>query len=146
MLAEIANTFSNCFKIPELKSRIIFTLVVLAICRLEAVVRIPGLNGGVLAAYFASHAGAGSSMLGMYSPAWIWWYRIQTTLILTTGTMLLMWFGEQITERGIGNGVSLVITIGILARLPQAVVSLRDMFFPPRGVLSTFNFGHAILL
>src|SRR5438128_11282011 len=67
MLAEIANTFSNCFKIPELKSRIIFTLVVLAICRLEAVVRIPGLNGGVLAAYFASHAGAGSSMLGMYS-------------------------------------------------------------------------------
>ena len=60
--------------------------------------------------------------------------------------MLLMWFGEQITERGIGNGVSLVITIGILARLPQAVVSLRDMFFPPRGVLSTFNFGHAILL
>src|SRR5438874_4290275 len=84
--------------------------------------------------------------LVMYSPAWIWWYRIQTTLILTTGTMLLMWFGEQITERGIGNGVSLVITIGILARLPQAVVSLRDMFFPPRGVLSTFNFGHAILL
>ena len=67
MLAEIANTFSNCFKIPELKSRIIFTLVVLAICRLEAVVRIPGLNGGALAAYFASHAGAGSSMLGMYS-------------------------------------------------------------------------------
>ena len=35
--------------------------------------------------------------------------------------MLLMWLGEQITERGIGNGVSLIITIGILARLPQAV-------------------------
>ena len=51
----------------------------------------------------------------------IWWYRIQTVLIMTTGTMLLMWLGEQITERGIGNGVSLVITIGILARLPQAV-------------------------
>ena len=52
----------------------------------------------------------------------IWWYRIQTVIILTTGTMLLMWLGEQITERGIGNGISLVITIGILARLPQAVV------------------------
>jgi preprotein translocase subunit SecY len=236
MLASLANTFSNCFKIPELKSRIIFTLVVLAICRLEAVVRIPGLNGGALAAYFASHGG-GNSMLGMYSlftggalehcavgalgimpyisatiiiqlltavvptlskqareeggrtkliqygryltvllcvgqglfmalqwerpagifgegigqlvmftPGWIWWYRIQTTMILTTGTMLLMWMGEQISERGIGNGVSLIITIGILARLPQAAVSLRDMFFPPRGVQSAFNLGHAILL
>ena len=40
-------------------------------------------------------------------------------LVLTTGTMLLMWLGEQITDRGIGNGVSLIITIGILARLPQ---------------------------
>ena len=42
-------------------------------------------------------------------------------LIMTTGTMLLMWLGEQITERGIGNGVSLVITIGIVARLPRAL-------------------------
>jgi preprotein translocase subunit SecY len=58
----------------------------------------------------------------------IWWYRIQTTLILTTGTLLLMWLGEQITERGIGNGVSLVITIGILARLPQAGQAVFDMF------------------
>src|SRR3989442_15859151 len=66
MLAAIANTFSNCFKIPELKSRIIFTLVVLAICRLEAVVRIPGLDGDALAAFFAKNAGSGG-MLGMYS-------------------------------------------------------------------------------
>src|SRR5437660_2066947 len=67
MLAAIANTFSNCFKIPEMKSRILFTLLVLAICRLEAVVRIPGLNGGALADFFARHAGSGSSVLGMYS-------------------------------------------------------------------------------
>ena len=66
---------------------------------------------------------------------YIWWYRIQTVLILTTGTMLLMWLGEQITERGIGNGVSLVITIGILARLPAGrAVALQDMFFPGGGV------------
>jgi len=39
-----------------------------------------------------------------------------------------MWLGEQITERGIGNGVSLVITIGILARLPNAMQGLIDMF------------------
>ena len=42
--------------------------------------------------------------------------------------MLLMWLGEQITERGIGNGISLVITIGILSRLPRAGHELKDMF------------------
>src|SRR6266446_9194947 len=67
MIAAIANTFSNCFKIPERKSRILFTLVVLAICRLEAVVRIPGLNGGALADFFSKHAASGASVLGMYS-------------------------------------------------------------------------------
>jgi len=67
MIAAIANTFSNCFKIPELKSRIIFTFLVLAICRLEAIVRIPGLNGQVLFDYLQAHAGAGGGVLGMYS-------------------------------------------------------------------------------
>src|SRR6266700_3277313 len=81
-----------------------------------------------------------------YDPSMIWWYRIQTVLILTTGTMLLMWLGEQITDRGIGNGVSLVITIGILARLPQAAVALRDMFFPGANIDAHFNLGHATAL
>lgn len=58
----------------------------------------------------------------------LWWYRIQTTVILTTGTMLLMWLGEQITDRGIGNGISLIITVNILARLPAAGQGLWDMF------------------
>src|SRR5882724_3401352 len=192
MIAAIANTFSNCFKIPELKSRILFTLMVLAICRLEAFVRIPGLNGELLTKFLDEKArtAGGGGVLGMYSlftggalehcavgalgimpyisatiiiqllgaviptlsklareeggrtkliqygryltvllclgqgfvmalgwenpdkipgfqgigqlvlygPAWIWWYRIQTTLILTTGTMLLTWLGEQITD------------------------------------------------
>jgi preprotein translocase subunit SecY len=83
--------------------------------------------------------------LVLYSDAHIWFYRLQTLLMLTTGTMLLMWLGEQITERGIGNGVSLVITIGILARLPQAAVALKDMFFPEGGVEAK-NWGHAIAL
>ena len=55
MFAAIVNTFKNCFKIPELKSRIIFTLAVLAICRLEAVIRVPGLNGQVLQDFFAKN-------------------------------------------------------------------------------------------
>jgi preprotein translocase subunit SecY len=234
MLAAIANTFSNCFKIPELKSRIWFTLLVLAVCRLEAVVRVPGLDGGALARFFESRAGGSGGVLGTYSmftggalehcaigalgimpyisatiiiqlltavvptlsklareeggrtkmvqygryltvllclgqgflmalgwenpsklfgegigqlvlytPAHIWFYRIQTTLILTTGTLLLMWLGEQITDRGIGNGVSLVITIGILARLPQAGVGIKDNFF---GETAKLNLGHAAAL
>ena len=58
----------------------------------------------------------------------VWVYRLTTVLILTAGTMLLMWLGEQITERGIGNGISLIISVGIVARFPQAIVALRDMF------------------
>lgn len=61
------------------------------------------------------------------------WYRVRTMLLLTTGTVLLMWLGEQITERGIGNGISLVITVGIIARVPDAIRGLFEMFFPPVG-------------
>src|ERR1700719_575075 len=69
MFASIANTFSNCFKIPELKSRIVFTMWVLAICRLAAYVRIPGLDGAALSAFFNSHGAnsAAGGVLGMYS-------------------------------------------------------------------------------
>jgi preprotein translocase subunit SecY len=54
--------------------------------------------------------------------------------------------GEQITERGIGNGVSLIITIGILARLPAAGQGLVDMFRPGAGIEAKGNIGHAIAL
>ncbi len=74
----------------------------------------------------------------------IWWYRIQTVLVLTTGTLLLMWLGEQITERGIGNGISLIITIGIVADLPIAGQALWEMFFPPEGIEHRFNLFHAV--
>jgi len=238
MLRTIFNTFANCFKIPELKSRILYTLAVLAICRVVGMIPIPGLDGSALAEFFSSKAGRGQGgLLGMYSMftggalehcavaslgimpyisatiiiqlltavmprlsklareeggriklvqygryltvllclgqgfflamSWenpaglfggfdkrlvlysddaIWWYRIQTSIVLTTGTLLLMWFGEQITERGIGNGISLVITIGILARLPQAVIGLGDMFLPGRDIEGRFNAFHGIAM
>ncbi len=229
MFRSIYNTFVNCFKIPELKSRILFTLGVLAICRLEAWIRIPNLNGAALTEFFQHNAQSGGGLLGMYNTfaggasercavgalgimpyisatiiiqlltavwpklsklareengrtkiiqygryltvllclgqglffaiGWehpqnifhgiqgnlvldsnhIWWYRIQTVLIMTTGTMLLMWLGEQISERGVGNGVSLVITIGIVARLPRALVALKDMFWPSGGVQANYH-------
>ncbi|MBC8245390.1 MAG: preprotein translocase subunit SecY [Verrucomicrobia bacterium] len=216
--------FRNCFKIPELSERIIFTLLVLAVCRLIAWVPIPGLDGVVLQNYFddlrTQQSEQGIGFMGMYSmftggawercsigglgimpyisatiilqlmspiiprlsrlqreeggrvkimqigrvmtlflclgQGWVmslgwlspgtvfgagWtggdlvlfpglWYHIQTMMALTCGTMLLMWLGEQITERGIGNGVSLVITIGIVADLPRALPMIWDMYGP----------------
>jgi len=49
-------------------------------------------------------------------------FRLMTMLTLTTGTVFIMWLGEQISERGIGNGISLLIFIGIIDRLPYAVM------------------------
>lgn len=57
-----------------------------------------------------------------------WWFRIMTVLTLASGTMLLMWLGEQITERGIGNGISMIITVNIVSRLPAAVFAAANMF------------------
>src|SRR5581483_6580255 len=238
MLQSIFRTLNNCFKIPELKSRILFTLIVLGICRVASLIPCPGLNGELLRQYFESGkaSGAAAGVVGMYGLftgggfekcaigsmgimpyisatiilqllqavipflskksreeggrtwliqagrvitvflclgqglfmvlAWekaetvfpgfrgtlvtmhpLWWYRIQTTVILTTGTILLMWLGEQITDRGIGNGVSLIITINILARLPQAGQGLIDMFLTrgPTGE-HQFNIFHLIFL
>ena len=237
MFRNIFNTFVNCFKIPELKSRILFTMGLLAICRLMAWIRIPNLNGAALTDFFQHTAQNGGGLLGMYNTfaggamehcaigslgimpyisatiiiqlltavwpklsklareengrtkivqygryltvllclgqglffavGWehpqnifhgfqgslvldsnhIWWYRIQTVLIMTTGTMLLMWLGEQISDRGIGNGVSLVITIGIVARLPRALVAVKDMFWPTGGVPAQYTFfGTGVML
>ena len=236
MIASIFNTFANCFKIPELKSRIFFTALMLAICRLEAWVVIPGLNGAALHAYFDSIKTQANSPLGMISMfsggalencavgaltimpyisativmqlltavvpslsklarqddgrvkiikysryltvlicigqgavmtlGWehpqnipgfqqftgtlvmhtnhIWWYRFQTVTVLTTGSLLLMWLGEQITDRGIGNGVSLIITINIMARLPKAVRESIMMFIPAKPTDQHYNISHAI--
>jgi preprotein translocase subunit SecY len=241
MFSSILNTLNNCLKIPELKSRIGFTILVLAICRLASLVPVPGLDGAALASYFESAAGkdtTGGGLLNMYSMftgggfercavgalgimpyisatiilqllqavipflsklareeggrsklvqygrvltlficlgqglfmafGWehassvftnfpqnqslvmihpLWWYRIQTTVILSTGTILLMWLGEQITDRGIGNGISLIITVGILARLPQAAQGLVDMT-RVKGSMGehSFNLFHFIAL
>jgi len=54
-------------------------------------------------------------------PTTLWW--VQTVIVLIAGAMFAVWLGERITEKGIGNGISLLITVGILARLPQAFIS-----------------------
>lgn len=51
------------------------------------------------------------------------WFGIQSTIILVAGTMFIMWLGERITDKGIGNGISLLIMIGIISRLPYAIIA-----------------------
>jgi preprotein translocase subunit SecY len=57
-------------------------------------------------------------------------FQLMTIITMTAGTMFLMWMGDQITERGIGNGVSLVITVGILAQLPAGLIQAWRTFVP----------------
>ncbi|HAB15232.1 MAG TPA: preprotein translocase subunit SecY [Verrucomicrobiales bacterium] len=237
-MSQLFKTFANCLKIPELRSRILFTGLVLVVARLVSMTPVPGLDGGALSAFLAEQAkntSGGNSVLALYSlftggaiercavgalgimpyisatiiiqllsavvPAlnkllreeggrakiiaygryltvllclgqgffmslgWenpqatfngfpgklvmienVWVYRIQTTIILTTATLLLMWLGEQITERGVGNGVSLIIMIGILARLPNAVQALWKTFWPSADMPRTGNWMYVIFL
>jgi len=59
-----------------------------------------------------------------------WGFRLLTVLTLTTGTAFIMWLGEQIQEKGIGNGISLISTAGIISRLPTAVFQLISLVMP----------------
>jgi preprotein translocase subunit SecY len=63
-----------------------------------------------------------------------WGFRLMTVLTLTTGTAFIMWLGEQITERGVGNGMSLIIFAGIVVGFPRAVLGTFNMI--ERGELS----------
>jgi preprotein translocase subunit SecY len=198
----IITVFQNIFKIAELKSRVLFTLALLAVYRVGAHVPTPGINGeelskfltekgGALMGFFDMFSGGALSRVtifalgimpyisasiilqlltvvipaigklakegesgrkkiikytrygtvvisaiqsfgiavgleGMAQGAFIqnpgWSFRLLTMLTLTAGTAFIMWLGEQITERGIGNGISLIIFAGIVARFPNAIV------------------------
>ncbi len=196
--------FQNIPKIPELKRRIIITLLLLAVYRIGVHVPTPGIDAAALAAFFAQAKGTLFSFIDMFSggaferlsvfalgimpyisssiilqlltvvvphlerlskegeagrkkitqytrygtvllsliqgfgisvglermtgpggelvvmdPGWS--FRLMTMITLTAGTAFIMWLGEQITERGIGNGISLIIFAGIVARMPTAI-------------------------
>ena len=72
-----------------------------------------------------------------------WGFRLLAIVTMTTGTLLLMWLGEQVTERGIGNGMSLIITIGIVSSMPSAIQAAINMFKPIDGVMQ-FSLFHLI--
>ena len=199
-----SNPLVDIFRVKELRERVLFTVAMLVVFRLGAVLPIPGINVNALKAYFLSQQNSGNAIIdyldffagGAFSnfsvfmlgimpyismsiimqlfliifpsfkkiseeeggkkkiqsyqrigtvvvcliqsytvtvwadriPNAVTMPRLSYTLIamltVTTGTMFLMWVGEQITKRGIGNGISLLIFAGIVARLPQAVWEL----------------------
>lgn len=199
------NAIVNMFRVKEIRGRIFFTLIVLAVFRLGSVLTIPGINPEALTSYFRSAAGGANSFVdymdffagGAFSNFSVFmlgvmpyistqiilqlaliifpglkriaqedggqkkiqsWTRIGTVFVclvqslavtvyasnipgaivisneflfkmvamisVTTGTMVTIWLGEQITARGIGNGISMLIFAGIVARLPSAVWEL----------------------
>lgn len=200
-MKELFQTFRNIFKIPELRDRILYTLLLLAVFRLGTFVILPGIDSQILQAKFASNSGGlldffntflggafargailalgimpyisasiivqllgaivpsiqklrmeGESgqkkmnqitryltvavtigqavsyvyyLKGQYPDALVntgFFFWVSTILLVTAGTMFLVWLGERITDNGIGNGVSLLITIGIIASLPSALI------------------------
>ncbi len=86
---------------------------------------------GIAIGLEGSSSGAGAVVI---DPGWF--FRVSTVVTLVGGTMFLMWLGEQITQRGVGNGISLIIFAGIVAGLPSAIVGLFEL--ARTGALSTF--------
>ncbi len=221
MFSQFVKGFANCFKIPELRNKILFTIGILAVYRIGCYIPTPGINSAALNEFFAridSTTGGGNvfSIMNMFSGGalgkltifslgvmpyisssiimqlltavipnleklskegqagykkinqftrygtvilaviqsffialWLespstfngvqvvgqpgWGFRITTMFTLTAGTVFLMWLGERIQERGIGNGTSLIITAGILSSAPTAFHYLQLLLNPQSG-------------
>lgn len=224
MIERFLTAIQNIFKIAELRTRLLFTLSMLAVYRLGAHIPTPGIRGEALSEFLRDRGGAllgfldvmsGGALsrvtilaLGImpyisasiilqlltvviptlsrlakegergrkkiiqytrYSTVGIalvqsfgiaiglegfnegafvetpgWAFRVMTMITLTAGTVFLMWLGEQITERGIGNGISLIIFAGIVARLPAAIVNTYQMF--ETGQISGFFLVSLVVL
>jgi len=78
-----------------------------------------GIVQGFSIALYLESLKSGDNQPAVTEPGWA--FRLLTVITLTTGTAFIMWIGEQITERGIGNGISLIIFAGIVADFPQAI-------------------------
>ncbi len=75
---------------------------------------------------------------------YVWGFRLLTVVTMTSGTIIMMWLGEQITQSGVGNGISLIITINIISRLPGAVQAMVRMFRPGGGAEAQFSVFHLV--
>ncbi len=123
---------------PYISASIIIQLLTVAIPHLEALQK-EGESGRKKISQYTRFGTVGLSLLqglgiaigleSMTAPGGApvvaipgWSFRLLTALTLMSGTVFLMWLGEQITERGIGNGISLIIFAGIVARMPSAII------------------------
>jgi preprotein translocase subunit SecY len=79
-------------------------------------------------------------------PAYADYFWLSTVIVLTAGTMFVMWLGEKITDRGLGNGTSLIIMVGILARLPQSFMQELGAKSTRSGLILLFIIEIAILI
>ncbi len=82
------------------------------------------VQGFGIAVVLEQMRGAGGELV-VYNPGWS--FRLMTMITLTGGTSFIMWLGEQITEKGIGNGISLIIFAGIVARMPNAIAGTMSL-------------------
>jgi len=82
------------------------------------------IQGFAIAVGLESMSGPGGSMVVVHPG---WYFRLMTVITLTSGTAFIMWLGERITERGIGNGISLIIFAGIVSRFPEAIIKLFQL-------------------
>lgn len=138
---------------PYITSSIIIQLLTIAIPKLEEMQR-DGADGRkkmtmitryvtvalALIEASAMSIGFGSQgLLNPYNPLTI----IGTIAVLTSGSCILMWIGERITERGVGNGISIVLVINILSRIPQDLNSLYQMFI--KTALDADNIPKAVI-
>jgi preprotein translocase subunit SecY len=97
-------------------------------------------QGYGLAVGLEAMGGAGGS--AVIEPGW--YFRATTVITIVGGTMFLMWLGEQITARGVGNGISLIIFTGIIAQLPSALASTLEL--GRTGALSTMLIVFLLLM
>ena len=82
------------------------------------------VQGSAIAIFLENQTNIAGGLPLVYEPGWP--FRLMAILTFTTGTAFIMWLGEQITERGIGNGMSLIIFAGIVVNLPAAVIGTLD--------------------
>lgn len=128
---------------PYISASIIFQLLTVVVPYLEALKK-EGESGRQKIMQYTRYATIGLALVqgmfisvgleGMTAPGGVpiviepgWGFRIMTMITLTCGTAFLMWLGEQMTERGIGNGISLIIYAGIVASMPAALANTIRM-------------------
>ena len=107
----------------------------LTICSIQAVFMAIALQSG-------SYFGLPASVVRIPGIGFI----LLTVCALVAGTMLLMWIGEQITDRGIGNGISIIITVNIVSSMPMAIKMLIDKLTPVDGVAEIGPFHLALMI